>query len=678
MIDSRSWHKGRFSIVISIVALTLFCLDIVLSGGNLFASAFSVHMVRTTTLFGLYLATESFSVLRRSDNKQRPSEVYSWTFLFALILVNPSPLFVMGIAIAKVFIELIARRSVGTAIFSGASLMISLSFGELILRVFRVIPEAVPSLALDRVDLFTVVFAGLFIAVFHGVLRSIYWSNSRDSSWILGLRSETFDTTVYDLVLIMLGVLVTTFVLSGLESLPLAGVIGFAISIGASLSIEAKRSRGLDSLTNLPNRWAFERQIERYVLEASRRHGRFGVLLIDLDDFGELNDKLGSAAGDATLRAMAGRLDGTKRPSDLVSRLSDDTFGFLAFEIKSDGDIKAVAERLRALISLDLDVDGFPVVLRGTIGAAIFPDHAGTAFELLRMADVALYRAKQSNSGVGIYAGNGERFNGGRFSLLADLSAAIGSDQLHLVYQPKVDLATDRVTGVEALLRWDHPKLGSISPSQFMPFAEQTELMIPLTKWVLESALDQCSRWHAAGLRIGVSVNGSARNLHDFEFPAVVDSALRRFGVSPQWLEIEITESSVMADPGRSKAILENLRNLGVAVSVDDFGTGYSSFTYLKNLPISSVKIDSSFVTSMNVDESGHAIVRAIIDLARNLSLTTVAEGVETFDVMDSLRGLGCSMAQGFYISKPAIASEITSWIALDGANRKASSHLLE
>ncbi len=674
MVDARSKRKRGFLVFLVLLAVASAGLFSVLDASFPSRLFQFHHELRMCVVLAFLVSSEIIGSWKVNSDRSRPTEIVSWSFIFAIVLLEENVALLLSIGIARIVFELIRKKTIETALFSGLSIVISFSMGAIVLHIFGITQGLDNASDFAHVYLLGLVVAAEVVALVSGGLRALYWSNIRGSSLLLGLRREATETIGTDSVLLLLGVLVVAVVLEGWPLVPVASAVALAVQIGAQRALDSNRSRSLDILTNLPNRATFERQIDIYIQEALRRKTKFAVLLVDLDGFSEINDKLGLGVGDATLRAVGGRLEKTKRPSDLVARLGGDEFGFLAFDIKSVIDIDTIAKRLRTRLAVPLEVSGCPVAVSGTIGVSVYPDHATTAHELLRRSDVALFRAKQSKLGVVVYEGDRERFQAGRFSLLADLREAIGTDQLYLVYQPKIDLATNVVSGFEALLRWNHPKHGLIAPGEFMPLAEQTELMGPLTNWVLETALNQCAQWHRGGIRVAVAINGSAKNFHDFAFPASVDRALRKSQLDACWLEIEITESTVMADPTRSKMILQQLRNLGVSVSVDDFGSGYSSFSYLKKLPISTVKIDSSFVTSMNDDESGRAIVRAIIDLARNLRLKTVAEGVETEDVMDSLRTLGCTMAQGYYILKPAIAEDVTRWMYLDEANRRAVS----
>lgn len=614
-------------------------------------------------LFVALVLSEIVGALAERSERVRPLEAESWAFAFALLIYAPSAALLLLAALVRVAIALVRRRPGAAALMSGASTLVTMAAGLGVLAAFG----AGAGLAGGSPSGGSVagqVAAALAMALVAGLLRALWWSYARGVSVRFALGPEAAEVFGAEVVLLLLGVLVLALVERSGVFAPVAVAVALAVQYGAKRALEGSRLRSVDALTNLANRASFEKGVDAFVAEAERRGGGFAVYLIDLDGFGEINATLGTTVGDLALKAMAGRLEGGLRPTDLLGRVGGDEFAIAAYRVESREEVEALAARLRQQIARPLEVGGCPVALTGSIGVALFPDHGTSAAELIAHSDVALFGAKRRRQGVSTYQGEGERFNTGRFSLLADLRQAIGTSQLYLVYQPKIDLASDRVAGVEALLRWNHPRLGLVGPAEFMPLAEQTELMGPLTAWVVREALAQCARWHAGGIKVGVAVNTSAKNLHDLEFPGLVARELELAGVEAGWLEMEITESTVMADPTRSRLVIEQLRGMGVAVSVDDFGAGYSSFTYLQQLPISSVKIDSSFVTTMAGDANGRAIVRAIIDLAKDLSIGTVAEGVETEEVMEALRVLGCSMAQGYYIHRPATAADMTHWLA--------------
>jgi EAL domain-containing protein (putative c-di-GMP-specific phosphodiesterase class I) len=293
----------------------------------------------------------------------------------------------------------------------------------------------------------------------------------------------------------------------------------------------------------------------------------------------------------------------------------------------------------------------------------VYPDHGVDVDTLIRHADVAMYTAKQGQEGVHVYHDETDRHGVSRLNLVAELPRAMDLEELSVHYQPQIDLRSGRVVGVEALLRWQHPRHGWVAPGRFMPLAEHTDLMGPLTEYVLRKALAQSAAWTRLGLDLTMAVNGSARNFHDVRFPGTVAALLEELGVDPGRLELEITENAVMADPARTATVLAELRDMGVSVSMDDFGTGYSSLANLRSLPLDRVKIDRAFVLDMLVRDDDALIVRSIIELAGNLGLQTVAEGVEAADVLQALGAFGCDTAQGFHVARPASAERTTAWL---------------
>jgi EAL domain-containing protein (putative c-di-GMP-specific phosphodiesterase class I) len=292
----------------------------------------------------------------------------------------------------------------------------------------------------------------------------------------------------------------------------------------------------------------------------------------------------------------------------------------------------------------------------------MYPEDGGDADTLLRRADVAMYVAKQTRGGYAVYTPDQDHSSSERLSLVGALRRAIADDDLRLVYQPKVDCRTGAVAGVEALVRWTHPQYGPIPPDRFVPLAEQTGLIRPLTRWVLNAAVSQARQWHDEGLMLSMAVNLSAHDLQDTELPRRVAGLLERWQVGAEWLKLELTESALMADPARALQVLTELCDLGVRIAIDDFGTGYSSLGYLKRLPAHEIKIDRSFVADMAAEERDQAIVRSTIDLGHNLGLAAVAEGVEDRQTLELLRGLGCDLAQGFYLSRPLPAERVAAW----------------
>jgi diguanylate cyclase (GGDEF)-like protein/PAS domain S-box-containing protein len=418
-----------------------------------------------------------------------------------------------------------------------------------------------------------------------------------------------------------------------------------------------------DALTGLANRTLFADRTEQALRLAGRSGGRGALLMMDLDRFKEVNDSLGHAAGDELLLEVGRRLATVVRASDTVARLGGDEFGLLLPDIDVPTDVIAVVERIRAAMDDPIAVQGLPLSVEASIGIAVFPDDGDDADTLLRRADVAMYEAKDDKIGYAFYAGGGDQRDPARLMLVGELRRAIEERELTLHYQPQAVLAGGEVRSVEALLRWQHPDRGMVPPDEFIPIAQQTGLIKPLTLYVVDEALGQCATWLDGGLRLAIAVNLSARNLLDAEFPGQVRDLLERWGVPAELLILEITESTMVAEPLRTRAVLDELAAMGIRLSIDDFGTGYSSLAYLKRLPVREIKIDRSFVMTMDTDEDDATIVRSTIDLGRNLGLEVVAEGVENEETLDQLRALGCTLAQGYHLSRPVPAAELEAWL---------------
>jgi predicted signal transduction protein with EAL and GGDEF domain len=324
----------------------------------------------------------------------------------------------------------------------------------------------------------------------------------------------------------------------------------------------------------------------------------------------------------------------------------------------------AAARRILAGLEQPFELGDLTLHVEASIGVAIFPDHGTDSEVLLQRADVAMYEAKAQHSGCELYAAERDQHSRDRLTLMSELRSAIDAGQLVVHYQPKASLPGGRVIGVEALVRWQHPVRGLLGPYEFIPMAEQTGLMRPLTLFVMRSALAQNAEWRSQGVDLSVAVNLAVPNLLDVELVTDVELMLREHGVAPEKLQLEITEDSVMADPVRASEVLERFRGLGVGVSLDDFGTGYSSLAYLKRLAVDELKIDRSFVMDMTTDEEDAVIVRSTVDLAKNLGLRVVAEGVETTEAWENLARMGCDVAQGYLLAKPLPPAEFTAWIA--------------
>jgi len=408
-----------------------------------------------------------------------------------------------------------------------------------------------------------------------------------------------------------------------------------------------------DALTDLPNRVLLQDRLAHELAVAVHSGAPVALLLLDLDGFKEVNDTLGHTIGDLLLRQVGARLCGALRVGDTVARLGGDEFAALLPGAGEDG-ARAVAQTIMEALDAPFVVEAQGLRVGGSIGIALAPAHGMDADALLRRADVAMYAAKRAGGAV-LYDPARDAHGPLRLSIMNDLRQAIAADGLILYYQPKVDLASGRVSGVEALVRWPHAAHGLIPPDQFIPLAEQSGVIVPLTVWVLETALRQRQAWLAAGHTFGVAVNLSARALREAALPETVERLLAEYGVAPAALTLEITESALMADPTTALAVLRRLAARGVRLSIDDFGTGYSSLAYLKNLPVDEVKVDKSFVRGLGLraEARDFAIVAAVLSMAHSLGLDVVAEGVETEGEWTTLGGLRCDTVQGYLVSRP-------------------------
>ena len=413
-----------------------------------------------------------------------------------------------------------------------------------------------------------------------------------------------------------------------------------------------------DPLTDLPNRALLHDRLQQAILTSRREDKPIALLIVDLDGFKEINDALGHYMGDRVLQQVAARLRRTLRESDTVARLGGDEFALLLPLTDLHG-----AELTARKVLQDLDqpflLDGRPLLVHGSIGIACFPAHAANGQELLQKADAAMYVAKSNRSGYSVHVASQDRRTEQRLALTAALRNGIEAQEFVLDYQPIIDLKSGGVLGVEALLRWDHPD-GRLMPEDFIRVAEHTGLITPLTEFSIDRALSDWSPLKETP--ISISANLSPRSLHNPSLPDRVRYILRKYNMPATSLVLEITENIIMSDPERSTRCLAELSEMGVRISVDDFGTGYSSLSYLRRLPVDELKIDKSFVIGLANGED-EALVRSIIDLAHNLELRVIAEGVENGEVRDRLQALGCDAAQGFFIYRPGPANEVASWI---------------
>lgn len=516
--------------------------------------------------------------------------------------------------------------------------------------------------------------------------------------WWLTIRQALPFELLATASLLLLGPILAVAARASVALVPLILVPLYAVHRMSRLTAEQERLTLLDPLTGLGNRKALVARVAEqvathaeYAAQARSRqhaeqrntaHGRttptheptdtpgphLALLLLDLDRFKHINDALGHAVGDRLLVQVGKRLSGAARPSDLVVRLGGDEFAVLAGGLRDVAEARELADRIAGALSEPVALDGLPLDVGGSIGIALFPQHGLDFATLLRHADVAMYDAKQRGDTVAVYAPESDHNSPERLSLLADLRRVLegGADagELTLYYQPQIAMDSGDVVGVEALLRWRHPRRGMVDPEELIRVAEQSTVMRLLTRRVVDEVTDQLAKWSAAGLPLRAAINVSVRDLHTGEIVDQIAERLTRHGLSPDRLELEITEGALMADPRRVLTTISRLDRLGIAIALDDFGTGYSSMQHLRRFPLAEVKIDRSFVLAMAADTDDAAIVRSVIELASALGLRVVAEGVEDERTWRLLHAAGCHVAQGWFYARPMPADELAGWLA--------------
>jgi diguanylate cyclase (GGDEF)-like protein len=492
---------------------------------------------------------------------------------------------------------------------------------------------------------------------------------------IAGLAAALVQLRLTALVLVVTLVVATLLLLGAWSDVYARALVVLGAVIALSASVEthllrtavrqkaaAEHQALYDGLTGLPNRVLFYRRVRELIGSAGGEQA--AVLLMDLDHFKDINDTFGHDQGDLVLKEVSARLQRAVGASDTVARLGGDAFAILLPRLPH-GAGRHAAEQVLKVLTPAVVVEDLNIDLQASVGVALFPDHGQDVDSLVQKADVAMYQAKAAaGSDYKVYTPERDPHSTERLELTGELRRAIKEGELVLHYQPKIELQSRKVTGVEALVRWRHPKRGLLSPETFLPLAERSGMMKALTAEVIQMALRQCRTWQGTAMDLKMAVNVAAADLLDLHFPEEVESLLTHRGLAASSLELEITESTILADPERAQAVLTRLHAMGVRVAVDDFGTGYSSLMYLKDLPVDAVKIDRSFVRDMATKPDDEIIVRAIIDLARNLNLQVVAEGVENEATWNRLVALGCDLAQGYYLSPPLAEKELILWLS--------------
>ncbi len=454
-----------------------------------------------------------------------------------------------------------------------------------------------------------------------------------------------------------------------------SGFVIIWLAVWVSLLLSSKISRELeskneqlkhialhDSLTGLPNRTLLADRMEQVLLQSIRNNQPFAFFLLDLDRFKEVNDTLGHHFGDELLKQVSQRLSDAIRDNDSIARLGGDEFAVLLPQTDING-AQLCAQRILDAMEAHYFINKISTESKASIGISLFPEHGNSSESIMQFADVAMYQAKKSQSGYAIYDKAQNKHTVRRLQLITDLRKAIEKNKITAQYQPIINYKQEKVISLEALARWHHPEFGNISPDEFIPIAEQMGLIRLLTLQILDQALDNTSSWHKQGYNIAVNVNLSVHCLQDFSLPDEINELLNKHNIKADRLELEITESALMLDLNRAGKTLSKINKLGIQLAIDDFGTGFSSLTYLKNLPIDTLKIDKSFIFDMNMSNKDKAVVKTIIELGHNLGCEVVAEGVENQQTLDALCLLNVDKVQGYFFSKALAENEILAWL---------------
>jgi diguanylate cyclase (GGDEF)-like protein len=586
--------------------------------------------------------------------------VPSTTFTFALVLFGG----VAAAALTQLAASTVADRAHGKRLvhwaFNIGQYSLAIAASGL---VFQLLAGDVGSGPFTVLRVVAALFsAAVFFVVNTGTVSTVIALTSgtrvRDE-----ISSELMRQTATEAILLGLAPLAVLAVDSSVALVPLLALPLLAVQRAGTHALVSRRLALHDALTGLPNRVLFADRTRRAIASAERGDAPVVVMLIDLDRFKDINDTLGHHYGDEVLRQMAQRLTELLDARDTLARLGGDEFGVLLRSVRDDKEGMAVAGSIRRALAKPFEAEGVSLELGGSVGVASHPQDGADVETLMQRADVAMYQAKEGAVGVVRYSVKHDDSSLERLALAADLRRALEQNEFVPYFQPKVCLRTGGVSGAEALLRWKRADQQDVSPDVFIPLAEQTGLIVPVTLQVLAAAVRECAVWRGHGHDLSVAVNLSARALVHPGLPDHVEELCRCWDLPTSALVLEITESMIVDDPARALPVVERLAELGVRLSIDDFGTGYSSLEYLKTLPVAEMKIDRSFVAGMAEDVRDAAIVRHSVDLGRSLGLRVVAEGVETVEVHERLAEMGCDHGQGYFYSRPIPSDEFERWL---------------
>ena len=588
-----------------------------------------------------------------------------WAFGFALLLLGSPTLAMLSMAVASVLPDLIHRKGLRRTCFNAAQTVLALFAATVVLTVAGFGGPIAMHTTFPPARMVAIVVAAVVIFLTNSILTCVAIALNLGLSVLSVLRRASGLGGSADGALLVLSPLFVISADFSLVTVPLLGLIAFLVYNSACRALEREHRSGHDHLTGLLNAPAFHDHVNGYLTSSVATAWRGCVLLLDLDEFKSLNDRLGHHIGDEVLRRVGELLEFDQSEGAVAARLGGDEFAVFFPDISDVTVVRTRAAELAERLSAPMEIKGFPISTSASIGGALLDRASSSSEEILRHADLAMYRAKRNHTIVEVHtAHHGGETNGGRISLLADLVTALEDDQLWLAYQPQVNVRTGRVEAFEALLRWEHPMLGAVMPNEFIAVAEHTDLIDAITERVLELACKDSSLLMSTTPELRIAINVSTRNLRHRHFPATVQRLLAEHDLAPSMLEIELTESAFAVQQEVATEVISELRALGVGMAMDDFGSGYSSFSRLLNTPVDTLKIDQSLIHNMTNDDRNFLVIRTIIDLCRSLGLRSVAEGVESVETIHQLRALGCDLVQGHAIARPMAADAAAAWLA--------------
>ncbi|MGZ4773336.1 MAG: putative bifunctional diguanylate cyclase/phosphodiesterase [Ilumatobacteraceae bacterium] len=639
---------------VAVAAVALTCLVYVL-GHDIVPPSKGIYVAIFCVL--LFIGESGPRLLRFVDGGQVTP---GWAFAFGIVLLGSPIVAIAAMAGCTLYLDLRDHKSATKVVFNAAQITASLAAGALVLQLLGLrgaITDVGPLSV--RWGIGILVSAALVFTA-NGLLTAIVLALHYRTS-LRSIAGRSFLVSISaDAALLALSPIFVVAIEYSLLMLPLLGVTAVLVYQSTQQALKRAHEANHDGLTHLLNRRTFDTNLTGY-LESKSDDVHGAVLLMDLDGFKEINDQLGHQTGDMVLIGIADQLTKAAPDSAVIARVGGDEFAVLLPDVGSESETMAMVERLRAEFTRPIVVDGFPLSVGASVGMAFVATDGNTSEELLNAADAAMYRAKRNRTGVESYKAVRLQTSRGGLGLLGELSDAIAAEQLQVHYQPLTRFRDGTPKSMEALLRWHHPTLGHVPPGDFIALAEHTDLIVPLTQFVLTQSTVDARSVDQFDLRL--SINVSARNLQDRRFPSSVLRALDEAALSAARLELEITETALANEPDRSLYVISAMREAGVRVSIDGFGTGNSSFSMLRDLTVDRLKIDSMFVKGIANSSRQQHLVKAMVSLARGLGIETVAKGVESEESWEILSELGCDVAQGFLISRPLPMPDLVEWL---------------